>query len=219
MIIIIMFNNIDHFLPNLYNYNSDKIYDIIQNNNVINKPVVGKLYLWAPGIGQTMRIVRILDVDSSPYGNVNVEYKNNVLVNQTIFANCQKFYELPTFFSNIEIKNQIMNINERNIPVTNGVIPGDFSFLPDSFTKRSLEDAWDAVTKLNLWLFFKNQIPPVNKGYMFWDAPELNQLHPILNVSHTNASFGCTLKIIQNIAINGWDKWVDNERKSKGLIF
>jgi hypothetical protein len=185
--------------------NSDKIYDIIQ------KPIVGKSYLWAPGIGQTMHIVRILDVDNSPYGDVNVEYKTNVLVNQTIFSNSQKFYELPEI-SDIEIINQNHNNKEeRNIPVTGGIIPGDFSFLPDGFTKRSLEDAWDAVTKLDLWDFFKNQKPPVNKGYMFWDAPELNQLHPILNVSHSNASFGCTLRIIQNIAINGWEKWVKNE--------
>lgn len=189
---------------------------IIQTNQVINKPVVGKIYLWVPGIGQPMHIVRILDVDNSPYGDVNVEYKTNVLVHQTIFANSQKFYELPENISDIEIinQNQIKNYEERNIPVTGGIIPGDFSFLPDDFTKRSLEDAWDAVTKLDLWNFFKNERPPENKGYMFWDAPELVQLHPILNVSHSNASFGCTLRIIQNIAIKGWNKWVDDEVNS-----
>ena len=87
--------------------------------------------------------------------------------------------------------------------------PGDFSFIKSKSDRDMLEDAYNAVTVSNAWDFFQTQAPPDDKGYMFWNTPELTAI--IKNMKHgdlhSGASFASTMRAIQSIALMGWDAW------------
>lgn len=88
--------------------------------------------------------------------------------------------------------------------------PGDFSFLGErSFERPMLADAYQAVTAAGLWDFFKLEAPPEDKGYMFWDSPELKRVeqHMKLLDQHSGASYGWTMRNMQAIARDGWDSY------------
>ncbi len=87
--------------------------------------------------------------------------------------------------------------------------PGNFSFITSQTSRNLLEDAYAATTASNAWDFFRTQAPPENKGYMFWDAPELTAITK--NMKHANhhsgASFAYTMRAMQSIALVGWEAW------------
>ncbi len=87
--------------------------------------------------------------------------------------------------------------------------PGDFSFINSTTQRVLIEDAYQAVTTSNAWDFFRTQAPPENRGYMFWDTPELTAITK--NMKHANhhsgASFAYTMRAMQGIALVGWEAW------------
>ncbi len=87
--------------------------------------------------------------------------------------------------------------------------PGDFSFIASASWRGLLEDAYTAVTVSNAWDFFRTQAPPEDKGYMFWDTPELTAITKNMKCAneHSGASFASTMRVMQSIALMGWDAW------------
>jgi hypothetical protein len=87
--------------------------------------------------------------------------------------------------------------------------PGDFSFHASKWDAAMLKNAYDAITTEELWSFFKNKTPPVDRGYMFWDAPELKRLDKHLEpIGHSGASYGWTMRTMEVIAKDGWELFV-----------
>ncbi len=94
--------------------------------------------------------------------------------------------------------------------------PGNFHFIASASSRDLLEDAYNAVTVSNAWDFFRTQAPPEDKGYMFWNTPELtaitkNMKHADL---HSGASFAGTMRTMQSIALMGWDAWAAGYTKT-----
>lgn len=73
------------------------------------------------------------------------------------------------------------------------------------------KNAYDAITTEGLWDFFRDQPPPADKGYMFWDAPELRKLAPhVASMGHSGSSYAFTMRTMESIAKQGWEKFVAN---------
>ena len=92
---------------------------------------------------------------------------------------------------------------------TSTYAPGDFSFWDSEWDEKMYKNAYDAVTTENLWDFLKNASPPEDKGFMFWDAPELGRIYKHMEVmGHSGCSHAITMRTIEYIAKHGWDKYV-----------
>jgi hypothetical protein len=56
--------------------------------------------------------------------------------------------------------------------------------------------------------WFKNESPPENEGYQFWDDENINKISDGLeNNNHSGATFGFCMRQIQFIAKNGFDEY------------
>ena len=87
--------------------------------------------------------------------------------------------------------------------------PGDFSFYQSKWEAEMLKNAYDAISKEELWNFLRDNSPPEGKGFMFWDAPELKRLMPHMEpIGHSGASYGFTMRAMEYIAKNTWDHFV-----------
>ena len=87
--------------------------------------------------------------------------------------------------------------------------PGDFSFWDSPYEERLYKNAYDAITTENLWEWMKNASPPENKGFMFWDTPELKRINKHMDVmGHSGFSYAMTMRTMENVAKKGWDTYV-----------
>lgn len=93
---------------------------------------------------------------------------------------------------------------------------GNFRFIASASWRDLLEDAYNAVTVSNAWDFFQTQAPPEDKGYMFWNTPELTAITKNMKCAnlHSGGSFGSTMRAMQSIALIGWDAWVAGYTKN-----
>lgn len=77
-----------------------------------------------------------------------------------------------------------------------------------------IDDMIKTVNRLEVWEWFRDEEPPNNKGYMYWDHKNINAISDGLeNNWHSGASFGMCMRQLQFIAKNDWDTW--NERNAK----
>lgn len=101
---------------------------------------------------------------------------------------------------------------------------GDFSFVQNSQARKSYQAAFDAISKYEegrLWIFLKENTPPANDGWMFWNEPTANLLFTIVDESieggHSGATGAFTLRAMESIAKHGWTTFVSKlvERQNK----
>ena len=72
--------------------------------------------------------------------------------------------------------------------------------------RTELVNMADAITKLELWDWMKDDNPPKDTGYMFWRHENIDKIsNTIVNNGHSGATFGYALRIMQFIAKNGFD--------------
>ena len=87
---------------------------------------------------------------------------------------------------------------------------GDFRWYPhlEEFEKEGLKDMFDAITKLNLWVWLQNfEITP-KLGFRFDDAPEITTISKeTAYVGYSGASFGWCMVNMQMIAKFGWSQY------------
>ena len=71
-----------------------------------------------------------------------------------------------------------------------------------------LEDAYRAISITHLWGFMKREEPPSDQGYSYWLNENLMTItgHMKLASSHSGASYGWTMRQMQQIAKRGWDE-------------
>lgn len=66
----------------------------------------------------------------------------------------------------------------------------------------------NSITELGYWEFFKNETPPRNEGYMFWNNSKIDELNRTCAESgHSGATFGMACRHMQFIAQNGFDAY------------
>jgi len=92
----------------------------------------------------------------------------------------------------------------------------DFSYMDDSLDTSNLRDGLLAVIRaaelpatktkeINVWQYLSNYSPPSDRGFMFsaGDDSIITLVQNQMNVGHSGASMGCTMRNIEYIAKNG----------------
>ena len=74
--------------------------------------------------------------------------------------------------------------------------------------RESLKDMADTIDRLEFWDWLKNENPPSNEGYMFWDHKNVNAISDGLNDNqHSGATFAFAMRCMQSIAKLGFEHW------------
>jgi hypothetical protein len=90
---------------------------------------------------------------------------------------------------------------------------GDFSvLLSKGFSESSikyLQDAYDAITRLNLWKEFSEFTP--NEGFMFTSHPLLHKINSEMKLlgEHSGSSYGWTMRAMEFIAKYSWNDFIN----------
>lgn len=90
---------------------------------------------------------------------------------------------------------------------------GDFSNTTyDEQSRKYLKDAYDTVTRLELWDKMKEEVG--DGGFMFSNKDYVDQIGNGLEFrdEHSGFTFSWTLRIIQWIAQDGWDAFYTKVR-------
>lgn len=90
---------------------------------------------------------------------------------------------------------------------------GDFSNTKyDEQSRKYLKDAYDTVTRLDLWNRMKED--PGDGGFTFSNKAYVDQIGNGLEFrdEHSGSSFGWMMRIIQWIAQDGWDAFYAKAR-------
>ena len=88
---------------------------------------------------------------------------------------------------------------------------GDFSFLLNKgFSESSikyLQDAYDAITRLNLWKELSDFTPNKDEGFMFTSHPLIHKINSELRLlgEHSGSSYGWMMRTMEFIAKKGWN--------------
>jgi hypothetical protein len=84
---------------------------------------------------------------------------------------------------------------------------GTFSFVPNKFHRKMLEDAFRAVEKTNTWDYVK--VDPGKGGFVWSQSPEVLEIFLAMNCkSHSIQTFKVVMRNMNSIAVNGWDAYV-----------
>lgn len=88
---------------------------------------------------------------------------------------------------------------------------GDFSFFQDNegelVSSTGLTNAYNAVTRLNVWEFFDKNVP--RGGYFRWDHETLNKIGSELDSDgHSGMSFALTMRWMEKIRKKGWENTI-----------
>lgn len=80
---------------------------------------------------------------------------------------------------------------------------------PGTFAPHSdhimLKNMYDAITKLDLWLWLEKFTPEAGKGFMFTMTPEIMAIGRETDVmGHSGASFAFCMRHMEIIAKQGW---------------
>lgn len=81
-----------------------------------------------------------------------------------------------------------------------------FDFVHDTLFRYYLLDAYKAVSKSKSWAYLKKYEISYKKELIQSDLV-LNEINKYLDPNHTNESYSNTMKHIQYIAKNGYDKY------------
>jgi hypothetical protein len=89
---------------------------------------------------------------------------------------------------------------------------GDFTLTKfDTHSQEMLTDAYKTITKLELWDTMKED--PGDGGFMFSNHEFIRTISANLEFGgHSGASFGWTMRIMQRLALEGWDTFLANYR-------
>ena len=67
-----------------------------------------------------------------------------------------------------------------------------------------------------MWDFMKNESPPDNSGYVFWDHNNVMLISELLDTdAHSGYCFSICMKNMEFIAKKGWDNYVNYINKTQ----
>ena len=94
------------------------------------------------------------------------------------------------------------------------IVPLDKSAWPAGYFSKCLRLMAATVTRLELWDWFRTEIPPENTGYCWWNHPNINKISDNLQDDngnfdnpHSGSSFASSMRNMQAIAKEGFPAW------------
>ena len=97
-------------------------------------------------------------------------------------------------------------INQNN----NLFVPGQFLYVNDATNKEMLQNAWAAITQLELWDYMRRE----TDSFMLSRDPEINiitdKMAELGYDGHSGSSFGWTMRQMQYIAEHGESNYMDS---------
>lgn len=99
--------------------------------------------------------------------------------------------------------NTMLNNNNELLTAVNNFVEGEFEYLP-WYNREMYRTAWQAITQLELWDFMKHF-----DGVSFMLSHDRNveriysKIEELGYDGHSGASFGCTMRTMESIAIHG----------------
>ena len=92
------------------------------------------------------------------------------------------------------------------------ITPGDFSFVKDASVREMFDDAYKAITVAMAWEFIERD--PGDGGFMFSSVSYSVAISNAIKYNgHSGASYGWTMRVMQQIARGGWDRFVKEYRE------
>ncbi len=88
---------------------------------------------------------------------------------------------------------------------------GNFSTLNlDENSVKYLQDAYDAITRLDLWKELSEFTP--DQGFMFSSSPLLEKIRSEMKFisEHSGSSYGWTMRQMEFIAKHSWNKYIEH---------
>jgi hypothetical protein len=82
----------------------------------------------------------------------------------------------------------------------------DFNKLYEPYEVEMLQDAYDTITRLDLWDWLRDFNPHPNEGFMFSTSIELATIRTSLRIGHSGTSFAWTMHTMRHIAKYGWEE-------------
>ena len=108
--------------------------------------------------------------------------------------------------------NETFIINPSNIESEQNediFIFGQFLYVDDANDKEMLQNAWTAITQLDLWYYMRRE----TDSFMLSRDPEINiitdKMAELGYDGHSGSSFGWTMRQMQHIAQHGEDDFMD----------
>jgi hypothetical protein len=96
------------------------------------------------------------------------------------------------------------------------IVPGQFDYVKDSWTRDMLINAWQAINITETWDFVKQDID----SFMFSNDPRVNIIYNKIEelgyTGHSGASFGFTMRTMQYIATHGERKFKEEQLNQSG---
>ena len=85
----------------------------------------------------------------------------------------------------------------------------DFECLYPAEDCAMLRDAYDTITKLELWDWMRTFTPHPNEGFLLTNHPNLTEITRTLTYTgHSGASWATTMRTMESIAkAGGWDAY------------
>jgi hypothetical protein len=88
----------------------------------------------------------------------------------------------------------------------------------DSHEAMMLQDAYDAVTKADMWDYLKKPTTPGKDGFMFSPAIELAAINAeMVFDGHSGASYAWTMRQMETIAKAGWDSYAKSITSKRAM--
>ena len=99
-----------------------------------------------------------------------------------------------------------------------------FNFIDCSMTRQCMMNGCWAMDQTRLWDWLKNYEVDPSRGFMFANEPEINLIGNVMEqnnapvqVGHSGASFGITMRNLHYIAKNGFEAYkelyLENKRR------
>jgi hypothetical protein len=99
---------------------------------------------------------------------------------------------------------------------TNSMEP-NFAEIYDTFEVTMLQDAYDTIKRLGLWEWFGTFEPHANEGFMFTSDMNVAMIGNALKFDgHSGSTFGWTMRMVHDIAKNGWENHKNAFIKNRG---
>lgn len=94
----------------------------------------------------------------------------------------------------------------------------NFETMYSAHESEMLKDAYEAITKCDMWEWLKTFTPHANEGFLLVTHPNLDILYETLKYQgHSGSSWAWTMRIMQNIAKIGWTAHLRNHTSVRAL--
>lgn len=89
----------------------------------------------------------------------------------------------------------------------------ELMFLPSEC--EMLNDAYDTLTRCDLWDWLREFKPHANEGFLLSNHPNLEVLRKEMKFQgHSGASFATTMRVMETIVkMGGWDAYLEAHKK------